>query len=367
MPADDLPSRSPSSLPPRFESLDRRLLNAVLWLVIVVTTVVVLREGKDIFVPMVIAAVAVYLVNVLSRLVRGFSIAGRRLPMPICMIMSFVVIFGLGYLLFKIVAENALLVAEAAPEYQRRLIQLQRDFFTKIGINEPLEFREMIRSIDLQALFGTVASTLAGIFGMVSLVLLYSLFMLIELRFLSNKFEALVPDSKRRATLAMMMSRIDHDIRTYLGVKTVVSLITALISYIIMLMVGLKFAEFWALLVFILNFIPTIGSIVSTLLPTIFAAVHFTTLGPFLVVAIGITAVQQLMGNVLEPNLMGQTLNISPLVVFSSLIIWGSIWGVVGMFLCVPITVIIAMALANFENTRWVSVLLSKTGRVRDG
>ena len=161
------------------------------------------------------------------------------------------------------------------------------------------------------------------------------------------------------------MRRIDRDIHTYLGVKTAVSFTSAVLAYILMRIVGLDFAEFWALLIFILHFIPTIGVIVATLLPTLLAAVQFDDLGQFLILGIGITAIAQLMGNVVEPNVMGESLNLSPLTVIIALIIWGSLWGIVGAFLCVPLTVILVIVLSNFDSTRWVSILLSKTGEVR--
>ena len=128
--------------------------------------------------------------------------------------------------------------------------------------------------------------------------------------------------------------------------------------------VDLDFAAFWALLVFILNYIPTIGSIVATILPGLLALVQFESWTPFVILVIGITVIQQALGSFLEPNLMGMTLNLSPLVVVISLILWGMLWGVVGMFLCVPITVILVIILANFPGTRWVSVLLSKEGKI---
>jgi len=355
----------PSSLGRRRELLDRKLLNGVLWTAVVVTSLVVLREGKDLFIPLIIALVAVYLITVLSRMAQRIKINGYSLPSAVTMILSFAFIFGVGYALFKLVAENALLVAEAAPGYQVRLIQLQRDLFASLGLEEPMEATQIIRSIDLQSAFTTVASTLAGVLGRVSLVLLYSLFILIELRFLDAKVTALIPDDTRRGTVMSVLKRIDADIHKYLGVKTVISLLTAILSYAVMRFVGLDFAEFWAVLVFILNFIPTFGSIAATIFPTILAAVQFTSLAPFLIVGLGITAIQQLLGSIIEPNLMGETLNISPLVVFGSLILWGYIWGIVGMFLCVPITVIIVIVMSNFESTRWVSILLSKTGHVR--
>jgi predicted PurR-regulated permease PerM len=129
--------------------------------------------------------------------------------------------------------------------------------------------------------------------------------------------------------------------------------------------VGLDFAAFWALLVFILNFIPTIGSIVATILPGLLGLVQFESWKPVIILLVGITVIQQALGNFIEPNLMGMTLNLSPLVVVMSLILWGMLWGIVGMFLCVPITVILVIILGNFPATRWVAVLLSKEGQAR--
>jgi predicted PurR-regulated permease PerM len=116
--------------------------------------------------------------------------------------------------------------------------------------------------------------------------------------------------------------------------------------------------------VFILNFIPNIGSFLATIFPALLALVQFDTLTPFLIIVSGITAIQITVGNFIEPNLMGRSLNISPLIVILSLVIWGTIWGIPGMFLCVPITVIVMIILNRFEGSRWIALALSKTGQI---
>lgn len=131
-----------------------------------------------------------------------------------------------------------------------------------------------------------------------------------------------------------------------------------------MSLVGLDFAGFWALLIFVLNFIPNIGSLVATILPTLLALVQFDTLVPFMIIGIGVGTTQLIIGNFIEPPLMGRSLNISPLVVLLSLVLWGSMWGIPGMFLCVPITVVLMIILYQFESARWIAVALSKNGNV---
>src|SRR6202007_2152622 len=149
----------------------------------------------------------------------------------------------------------------------------------------------------------------------VGCVFIYGLFIMLERRFFPIKIEALFPNPERRKNAIRIMRRIDRDIHTYLGVKTAVSFTSALLAYILMRIVGLDFAEFWALLIFILHFIPTIGVIVATLLPTLLAAVQFENLGPFLIIGIGITAIAQLMGNIVESNVMGDIIDLSALTV----------------------------------------------------
>jgi predicted PurR-regulated permease PerM len=221
--------------------------------------------------------------------------------------------------------------------------------------------------LDLKGFFTDLARSVADLLESAVLVLIYALFMLVELRSLPAKLTALFPDRVRRQRVVLVMQRIDRDIHTYLGVKTAVSLTTALLAYILMRIVGLDFSEFWALLIFILHFIPTIGVILATVFPTLLAAVQFDHIGPCLAVGIGITAIAMLMGNIVEPNIMGETLNLSPLTVIIALILWGTVWGIVGAFLCVPLTVILVIVLSNFRATRWVSILLSKTGKVHFG
>jgi AI-2 transport protein TqsA len=343
----------------------RRLVTVALTLGIVIATFDVLSKAEHFFVPLVMAVLAVYLVDILSRLIRRIPIVGHSVPNVISVILAFGIIFGLGFVLIEIVAQNAREVAAAAPKYQSRLQQLQGEVFSRVGIEEPPELRQLIKAIDLRSVFTAVAKQVAGVLEDVTLVVIYGLFLMLERRFIPIKLEALFPDLDRRKNAIRIIRRIDHDIHTYLGVKTAVSFTSALLSYILMRIVGLDFAEFWALLIFVLHFIPTIGVIVATLLPTLLAAVQFDDLRPFLIIGIGITAIAQLMGNIVEPNVMGETLNLSPLTVIVSLIVWGSIWGVVGAFLCVPLTVILVIILSNFRATRWVSILLSKAGEIR--
>ncbi|MEM7037311.1 MAG: AI-2E family transporter, partial [Bacteroidota bacterium] len=130
--------------------------------------------------------------------------------------------------------------------------------------------------------------------------------------------------------------------------------------------VGLDFAIFWAFLIFLLNFIPTFGSLAATIFPVVFSILQFDTWTPVIILLVGILATQMIIGNFLEPKLLGNRLNISSLVVLISLSVWGTIWGVIGMILAVPLTVAIMIILSEFESTLPIAIWLSADGMPLD-
>src|SRR3954447_3991712 len=170
------------------------------------------------------------------------------------------------------------------------------------------------------------------------------------------------PDRTRR--VRSVLAQIDHDIRVYVRIKTTLATATSALAYLVMAWVGVDFAGFWAVMVFFFYYIPTVGSILAIAAPALLTLVQFDHLTPFLIVLLVIGTIQIVTANVIEPAVMGRSLNLSPLVVIVSLMVWGTIWGVVGMFLCVPIMVVLLIVLAHFETTRPVAILLSADGRI---
>ena len=160
------------------------------------------------------------------------------------------------------------------------------------------------------------------------------------------------------------MEKIEASISNYFGLKSFVSLITGVLSYIALLVIGVDAPAFWAFLIFILNFIPTIGSLIGTAFPAIFSLLQFGEFTPFILVLVFVGAIQLVVGNILEPRLMGSSMNISPLVTILALSLWGFIWGVTGMVLSVPITVVMIIICSQFEKTKPIAILLSEKGKI---
>lgn len=151
--------------------------------------------------------------------------------------------------------------------------------------------------------------------------------------------------------------RIALAFQKYVLVRTGVGLVTGLASGLYAWAVGLELAVVWGMLNFLLNYIPTLGSIVAVVPPTLFALAEHGT-GMALLVGAGIGAIQLVMGNWVDPLVQGRALRLSPLVVLISVTFWGWVWGIAGAFLGIPLTVALVVAAGEFESTRWVAVLL---------
>jgi len=177
--------------------------------------------------------------------------------------------------------------------------------------------------------------------GRIVTAAVYTVFLLLEQKNFDRKMLALFPDPQPHALVRRILERIGTEIQSYIWLKTVVSAATAVASYAVLRAVRLDLAAFLALLAFGLNYIPYIGPWLSVLLPAFLALVQFDTLTPFLVTTIGLAIIQFSGGYIIEPRLMGTGLNVSPVFVLMSLALWGSIWGVVGMFLAVPMMVVV--------------------------
>jgi predicted PurR-regulated permease PerM len=223
---------------------------------------------------------------------------------------------------------------------------------------------DQLQSVDLRTYATSTLNTLSGLVGNAALVLVYVIFFLLEESFLPQKIKSLMNNSSKKATIEDILNGITSSVNTYFGVKVVVSIITGLLSYFVLIAVGVDFAVLWAFLIFIFNFIPYIGSLVATLLPAFFSVFQFADYVPAIWIIIGVYAIQILVGTFVEPRIMGKSLNLSPIVVIFSLSFWGAIWGVTGMILSVPIVSVLTIVLAHFPETKSIAILFSEKGYV---
>lgn len=339
-------------------------LSFVLYAAVAGMTFYLLIVGKALILPFVVAIVFWYLIATLARTYERLGPWGMRMPSWLATGFAVLTFVALLSAFIDLTRNNISQVVSVAPIYQANLEGLAEHLVELTGFHIPT-LDQLMSQLDLGSMAGRVASSLTAFAGNVGIILVYVIFLLIEQSGFSAKLDAIVTDPAKRDKVRRTILRINDDIRTYIWVKTGLSLVTGGISYAVMKIVGLDFAEFWAVVIFLLNYIPTIGSILGIVFPTLLALVQFPdSLTPFLIVLVCLGATQVITGNVVEPRLMGRSLNLSPLVIILSLALWGSIWGVIGMFLSVPITVIAMIVMAQFPATRPVAIILSSDGIV---
>jgi predicted PurR-regulated permease PerM len=267
--------------------------------------------------------------------------------------------------MIKLVISNIGQVLAAAPVYEQNLVRVANKVADLLGLEELTDLRVLLQGRDLTSLVRNVAFGLTSMLGSVGTVAIYTVFLMLEKGHFSNKIAALFPEPEREALVHRILQRIGKEIQTYVWLKTLISLATSTASYLVMKLAGLDLAEFWALLIFFLNFIPYIGAWLGVIFPAFMAMVQFHTLTPILAVAGGLTVTQFTGGSIVEPRVMGTGLNVSPVVMLLSLALWGTIWGVVGMFLAVPLMVVVMIVCSNFTATRPIAILMSADGEVR--
>ncbi len=340
------------------------VLTYFIWLAAVSLSFYVLLVAKDMLLPLVVAVILWYLTNALTQGFGRLSLKGRRLPRTLCFVLSIVTILGILTGTTTMLTSNIADVIDAAPLYEHNFERVISRIFGLVGMEEPPSLRQLFSRLDITSGLSYLAVALTGIAGNTGIILVYVLFIFLEQKSFDQKMRALVARKQRREELYTFVRHIEGDIRMYIGIKVLTSGITGILSYVIMRLVGLDFAEFWAILIFVFNFIPTIGSIVATIFPTLLALVQFEGYVPFFVMALGIGGLQFLIGNILEPRLMGNRLNLSPLVILLSLALWGTLWGFTGMIISVPLTAIAMIILSHFPRTRPLAILLSRRGRI---
>ena len=244
------------------------------------------------------------------------------------------------------------------PLYQSRLTDLTAGLFVKLqGFGFNVDVAQLRESFNPSALLGFAGSALANLGNLMTnafLILLTVVFILAEEVGFADKIK--LASSRYEKTLDAL-NRFKVSVNRYMAIKTLLSLATGLLLMLWLWVLDVDYFVLWGLLAFLLNFIPTLGSILAAVPPVLLALVQLGV-GEAALTAAGFVVVNVVLGNVLEPRMMGKGLDLSALVVFLSLVFWGWILGSIGMLLSIPLTMTVKIALESFEETRWVGVML---------
>ena len=328
-----------------------------------------LREGAIILLPF---ALALFLAVMSMPLM--FWLQLRRVPAPLAIALTMLVIGAVFGALIMLGTQAVADLQDQIPGYTTRIQALYDSWVAGLSAWSGIQL-DQYRLLDLidpgaaVATFATTAARVVAFLGNMFMVLLIMAFILGEAMVFPFKFRAIVgprEGERRRVTKTVTddrrrVTKIVREVQAYLGIKTVVSLATGLVIGVLAWLLGLDFPVLLGLIGFVLNYIPTVGSILAALPALFLSLVQFTSIGHFLMVAGGYGAINMVFGNLIEPNLMGRRLGLSTLVVILSLLFWAWVWGPVGALLAVPLTMVVKIMLENTEDLRWVAILLDKS------
>ncbi|MBK8197379.1 MAG: AI-2E family transporter [Acidobacteria bacterium] len=341
------------------------------WIIATGVIIALLYFGRDILATF---AMAVFLFLIIEGFAAAIDNATDRLDLRAARLFAVLIVSG-GFIGFIALMANG--VAEFgrdAGDYENKINALIYDIYRAFGLTDAPSLTQLVFNERGQVFFATIANSVRGLSGDIVLILIYVAFLFAAQGGWSNKLDNIFPDPERRAQVRAIGSEARLGIEKYLWVQTLISALITLLTYASLLALGVQNALFLSALIFVLNYIPTVGSIVAALVPPLFALVQPAVPGwvPGLVpedsyiyaaIVFGIVSFWQFsIGNFVQPRMMGDSLNLSALVVLLALAIWGVLWGIPGMFLSAPLTVLMMILLAQSQETRWMAILLSADG-----
>lgn len=324
----------------------------------VILTVAALLWAATILTPLVLALFLMVMVDGFARLLARAPLLPEWAALPVALLLT---ALGFGLTVYVVVNNTASFVGELIKDLPR-LNAVIAQIGGAFGVHVPPTVEQIINQINPEKYVGDVARALQAFGGGAMLVLIYLGFLIASRQGFAKKVDALFPDVQERAHATAVFIRIRNGLERYLWIQSVTGATIAAGAWALMAMIGLPNAVFWAFLIFVAAYVPVIGGAIGTVLPPLFALVQFPSFWPALMLFVGLEVIMFVVGNVIQPRMQRDSLNIDPVVVLLSLAFWGAIWGIPGMFLSTPLTVTGIIVLAQFEGSRWIAVLLSGDG-----
>ena len=343
-----------------------KLAKVVLWLMLIIGSILILKFFGNLLKPLVVAIIFWYIIRIVSGGLKSIKYKGSfLLPTWVTKLIAFVIIMAVLFLFIDIIVINLKQIVDRADHYNTRQDNLLHSIAEFMGIDDiSEEIKNLPSSTELRPFLTQLVNSLSSGIGYTFIILIYLIFILIEDFIFQKKIVNIYKNARHFEEMKIVIDQMNNSIKRYLSVKTFASFLTALLAFTALKIIGVDFPLLWAFIVFTFNFIPYVGSFFATLLPAMFAALQFNSFSYFFYVFASVQMAQIVVANFIEPRIVGKSLNLSPLVVFVTLTIWGTIWGVLGMIIAVPVTSILVIVLAQFPSTRYVAVLLSETGDI---
>ncbi len=333
-------------------------------LFIISIIIVALIFGQGLMIPFIMGMLLWFVDRKLKLALNKISIVKKYFPNWLKVVSAAAILLTTLAIVIEILSANIQTLASSLTEYQDNTSHLIEQINGWLNIDVIESAKGYVGNFDFKNLLSALLSSLSGLFSNAFMIVLYALFIVLEETYFDHKMAVIFNNKNELKKAQQTLGKIEKSISSYFGLKTLVSLVTGGLSFIVLFFIGVEAPVFWAFLIFILNFIPTIGSLIATFFPAIFALFQFGELTAPLIILIVVGLIQIIVGNYLEPRIMGSSMNISPLVTIIALSFWGVIWGITGMILSVPITVVMIIIFSQFKKTRSVAVMLSEKGEL---
>ncbi len=282
----------------------------------------------------------------------------KGVPKILALVLILLGILVVGFLFGALMGPSLNDFLNSLPDYQERLstyIGNLMGWLRGRGVNIPDgEVSGAFHPGWVMGLAGDILSTLSSVLTNAFLILLTVVFVLLEASDFPKKLRVALANPDRSLST---IEKFSKDAKRYLVIKTLLSACTGLAIWLWLLILGVDYPVLWGTLAFLLNYVPNIGSIIAAVPPVLLSLVQLG-LGSALLATLGFLVVNIVLGNLIEPKLMGKRLSLSPLVVFLSLVFWGWVLGPIGMILSLPMTSLVKIALESYEGTRGLAIML---------
>jgi AI-2 transport protein TqsA len=331
---------------------DNRYLIPFLGVITLVMAGFVLKAAQGVILPLIMAWLLSYLfAPVITFLVK------RKVPLGIAVFAVLLILAGVFYLLGMFVQTRVLGFIAEYDKYAMKLTEITTDITTRFNVSEGY-FKEFDWTGQIGKRLVTLSGSFVSIASNVGVILIFLVFMLLGKPYSKRKIEAAFA-RERAEKITSVTTAITGQISRYLSIKVMISAITAFLVWIVLVAMKVDFPVTWAVFTFLLNFIPTVGSAIATIPPVLVALVEgYPSFWPAVIVLVLLLVIQQTMGSFIEPKLMGNSLNLSPVVILLSLVFWGWLWGIPGALLSVPIAAAIKIMCENIDALKPVGVLM---------
>lgn len=342
------------------ELKSNKFLNIVAALFLVGFSFYVLKELQAILLPLFMAIIISFLFAPFYEWMKS-----KKIPSWLAIIIVVVTIIVIANLSSVFIYTSIVSFNEEMPKFVQKgesIVKSVQHFISSLNIPEQykksFDLSKMINGGMLAGVVGGLVSGIAGLFTNFVLILIYVVFLLSEFGSIRKRISKAF-NAEKANKISETLSDILTDVRKYIVGKTLVNLAHAVTVVIVFYIFGLDFALIWGLLTFILAYIPNIGAFIATVLPFLTALFQYDNLVTPIILLVIMAVSGSLFGNILEPKVLGDKLNLSPILLLFSLIFWGYLWGIVGMILSVPVMSMIKIVLSKFDSTRPISILMS--------